>query len=141
MIVIDTNVFTEYMAARPAREVEAWRATVRPDEVYLTAITRAEIRQGIANLPEGRRRTTLQDRAERALAALEPRTLSFDAAAADRYGDILAERNRAGRPISVLDAQIAAIAVANRATVATRDFRGFEGTGAQVVNPWSFTAG
>src|SRR5690554_5006454 len=126
------------MSPRPAPEVEAWRATLRPADVYLTAITRAEIRQGIERLPADQRRAQLGERAERALAALEPRTLPFDAVAADHYGEIVAERSRSGRPISVLDAQIAAIAVAHRAVIATRDVRSFENVGAQIVDPWNF---
>ena len=137
MIIIDTNVFSEYMSAAPAPAVERWRAVIRASDVYLTTVTRAEIRQGIAMLPPGRRRDAVKERADRVLEMLAARTLAFDAVAADRYGEIVAERARRGRPIAVLDAQIAAIAASHHASVATRDSGGFEGTGVHVINPWS----
>ncbi len=137
MIVIDTNVLSEYMSARPAPEVEAWRATIHPADVYITSITRAEVRQGVESLPPGRRRDALGERVDRALTALTPRTLPFDTVAADRYGEIVARRSRLGRPISALDAQIAAIALAHHAAVASRDVGGFADTGVRVIDPWA----
>jgi len=141
VIVIDTNLFSEYMSARPAPEVEAWRATVHPADVHITTITRAEVRQGVGLLPDGRRRDVLEERAERALVALTPRTLPFDNAAADRYGEIVARWVRFGRPITALDAQIAAIALAHHAAVATRDVGRFADTGVRVIDPWNFSRG
>ena len=65
------------------------------------------------------------------------RTLVFDTAAADRFGEIAARRRRMGRPISTADAQIAAIALVHRAAVATRNIRDFEGVGLRLVDPWA----
>lgn len=138
MIVLDTTVVSELMRANPEPAVVAWTAAQAFPELYTTTITRAEIQYGIAILPAGRRRAALADGAMRMfLRVFTGRVLIFDAAAADRYAEIRSTRRRAGRPISPLDAQIAAIALAHRAAVATRNVRDFDGCGVEIVNPWT----
>lgn len=63
--------------------------------------------------------------------------LSFDADAAGAYAEIVAVREAAGRPISMADAQIAAICISHDATRATRNTKDFAGTGVALVDPWS----
>jgi len=135
MIVLDTNVVSALMTSR-ASELDAWLNDVDGAALFTTTITRAEIRCGIERLPEGRRRDELASRANALFTETADRMLSFDSAAADRYGALVAERERAGRPISVIDAQIASIALVHRAIVATRNVRDFEGTGIRVLNPF-----
>lgn len=136
MIVLDTNVVSALMAIELPPAVARWIAAQDPSEFVLTAVTRAEIRYGIARLRNGRRRERFQQAAEALFSAQVGRSLPFDDRAADLYGEIIARRNADGRPISVLDAQIAAIARAHDAVVATRDTGGFTGTGVAVVNPF-----
>lgn len=89
-------------------------------------------------LPEGRRRTDLAAASEAMFAEeFDGKVLPFDGAAADRYGEVLATRRRAGRPIAILDVQIAAIALAVGAELAARDIGGFEGCGLRVIDPWA----
>ena len=99
-------------------------------------MTRAEVRYGIARLPPGRRRDDLARRADALFLEIDERTLTFSARAADAYGQIVAERESTGRPIGVLDAQIAAIARVHRAAVATRNVADFQGCGVVIVNPY-----
>jgi predicted nucleic acid-binding protein len=66
--------------------------------------------------------------------------LAFDTACADAYGLIVAARERAGRPIAVIDAQIAAICAAYNAVLATRNIRDFLNTGIEIVDPWDQSA-
>ncbi len=136
MIVIDTNVMSALMASTVDHSVAAWVSAIDQAQLYYTTITRAEIRFGLARLPEGRRRRDLIDRANGLFAEAMDRVLPFDVAAADRYGDIVAARAARGAPISVPDGQIAAIAKSRSATVATRNVSAFVGCGVPLVNPW-----
>ena len=105
---------------------------------FITALTLAELRDGAGRLPEGPRRTALHD----AIGALETeafagRVLPFDAACASAYARIVGLRRRAGRPITPLDALIAAIAATHGARLATRNIRDFEGLGLSLVDPFA----
>lgn len=134
MIVIDTNVFSALMAGDHG--IDDWLATVAPADIYTTTVTRAEVRFGIARLAESRRRRSLSERADALFDEIRERTLPFDERAADAYGELVAARMSAGRPIGVLDGQIAAISRTHRATIATRNVPDFEGCGCPVVNPY-----
>jgi predicted nucleic acid-binding protein len=137
MIVLDTNVISELLRPAPARQVEDWLAAQDGASVYFTAVGEAELRHGLAILPTGRRRDDLSRAVEAILAEdFRDRILSFDRAAARAYAAIAAERRAAGRPISQFDCQIAAIARANGAAVATRNTRDFSGCGVVVIDPW-----
>ena len=138
MILLDTNVLSELMRPTPHPAVVAWVASHPPTGLATTTITQAEILHGIARLPSGRRRDALQ----RTAAAMfdeefGDRVLPFDASAAPHYAALRAARERAGRPIAAFDAQIAAIARAHRATIATRDVGGFADCGVPVSDPWN----
>jgi predicted nucleic acid-binding protein len=134
MIVLDTNIVATLMA--DGAEIEPWLMTVPRQELYTTVMTRAEIRYGLARLPAGKRRTELVSRADALFTQTQERLLTFDAKAADRYGEIVATRQAAGRPISVADAIIASIAWVHRASLATRNVRDFDDCGVAVVNPY-----
>ena len=139
MIVLDTNVVSELMRAEPSPDVIAWLDNFPRDEIWSTSIVVAEIAAGIALLPGGNRRNRLADAFRRALDGFDGRILPFTAVTALGYGDIVAARTAAGRPISIADAQIAAIVAGCGGTIATRNVRDFEGTGIQLVNPWGGT--
>jgi toxin FitB len=137
MIILDTNVLSEFMRAEPEPGVAAWVAAQPRALLYTTSINRAEIRYGLARLPEGRKRTALAAAADMIFTEdFDGRVLPFDGEAADRYAEIVVMRRRQGRPIDILDAQIAAIALAVGAEIATRDVGGFEGCGLRVIDPW-----
>jgi len=136
MIILDTNVVSELMRAAPAPGVLSWLAQHRASDVYTTAITVAEIRNGIARLPGGRRRDGLQQAADEIFAAFPDQVLSFDLRAAAAYADLVAQRESTGSPISGFDAQIAAICRTHLATLATRNIADFNGTEVVTVNPW-----
>jgi predicted nucleic acid-binding protein len=137
MIVLDTNVLSEFMRVNPDPGVVAWLNVQPTSTLYVTTITEAEILRGIALLPDGRRRRDLSAAVERALGVLfDERILPFDSAAAHSYAPIAASRRASGNPISQADCQIAAIARSKGASVATRDMKGFQDCGIEVVNPW-----
>jgi predicted nucleic acid-binding protein len=136
VIVLDTDVVSELM--RPSRDpaVVTWLGQRTRRSLVTTAITAADIRFGLARLPDGRRATELRQLADEVLGAFPGQVLPFDTAAAALYGDIAAARERGGRPVDALDAQIAAICRAHSASLATRNTRDFVGTGVELVDPW-----
>ncbi len=137
MIILDTNIISELLRPRPEPRVVAW-VEVRPNsQFFTTTITEAEIRYGVARLDDGSRRQNLQKAVDGLFAVdLVSRVLAFDSVAAISYAQIVAKRERAGRPISHFDAQISAIAIAYGASIATRNVKDFEGLGLDIINPW-----
>ncbi|WP_428338344.1 type II toxin-antitoxin system VapC family toxin [Mycobacterium sp.] len=137
MILLDTNVLSALMRATPDPVVVAWLDNQPAESIWTTTITIFEIRAGIELLVPGRRRKRLDQVFSQLLAEdLNGRVQSFDQMAALAAGSIAANRQRAGRVVEIRDVQIAGIAVARHATVATRNTRHFEGTGNQLINPW-----
>lgn len=137
MIVLDTNVLSELMRSTPDETVVRWTTRQPTASLYVTSITQAEILHGILLLPKGRRRTALEDAAAAMFAEdLGGRILPFGSEASRPYAEIASARQRAGRPISHFDAQIAAIARANGASVATRNTADFTGCGIELIDPW-----
>ena len=137
MFVLDTNVVSEFMQKRPHPSVLHWLDNRLERDLFVTAVTQAEVLTGIAIMPTGQRREGLTAAADRAFGEMfADRVLPFDRSAAHAYAEIAAARRRAGRPISHADCQIAAIAAARGGTVVTRNVRDFEGIEIAVVNPW-----
>jgi|SRR5579859_8082374 len=138
MIILDTNVLSELMRPKPSASVLAWIRKQPEAELFTTSITEAEIFYGIEVLPKGKRREHLAAAAEMVFTEdFAGRVYGFDSAAARAFSKIASSRRTIGRPISQTDAQIAAIATAKHAKVATRDVKGFEQCGVDVVDPWS----
>ncbi|QEL23477.1 type II toxin-antitoxin system VapC family toxin [Bosea sp. F3-2] len=138
MIVLDTNVISEPL--RPAGEpaVLAWLDQQNIETLFLTTISLAELRYGVAALPDGRRKEGLGAALERRIIVLfGPRILPFDSDAADAYALIRTRAKAAGRAIGAADGYIAATAAAHGFTVATRDTGPFEAAGLPVINPWA----
>ncbi|ACK80189.1 type II toxin-antitoxin system VapC family toxin [Acidithiobacillus ferrooxidans] len=138
MILLDTNVLSEFMRPAPSLQVVAWLDAQAAEQVWVCAISRAEVELGVALLPDGQRKLGLQV-AARAMFSEEfvGRCLPFDEQAATCYAGIVASRTRLGRPISVEDAQIAAIALTHGLTLATRNERDFAWIeDLSVANPW-----
>ena len=137
MIILDTNVLSELMKATSAPVVFAWMSLQSPDDLFTTTVTMAEILYGIELLPKGKRRDALLHEVEIVFTArFAGRILAFDEPAAQMFGSIVAGRRLQGRAIGIADGQIAAIARAHDATLATRNTNDFEGCGVRVVNPW-----
>jgi predicted nucleic acid-binding protein len=137
MIVLDTNVISELMNPRGEPRVLAWTDAQQVGEIYLTAITTAELRYGVARLPDGRRKNELAERLQRTLDEdFAGRILPFDDGAAVLYADVVSHREQRDLPISIADAQIAAICRHHGAGLATRNTKDFTDTGIDVIDPW-----
>lgn len=137
MILVDTNVISEPLRKDPAPRVVAWIDAQPIETLYLSAITVAELRFGIAALLSGKRRNQLHDNMEtRVLPLFAGRVLAFDLLASQAYADLMAGAGAAGFGIGTADGYIAATAASNRMAVATRDTAPFEAAGVPVINPW-----
>lgn len=133
MILLDTNVISEPLRREPEPRVIQWIDAQLLETLYLSTITVAELRAGIALLPAGKRRTGLQENLEQRLLPLfAGRVLPFDLACTQAYAELIA----AGLAIAAADGYIAAIAAAHGFAVATRDISPFEAAGTIVINPW-----
>ena len=137
MIVLDTNVVSAMMKPSPEQSVIDWLNRQETAALYLSTITLAEIGYGLQVMPDGKRRRSLEARFEKfVVAGFAHRVLGFDAHAARLYGEVMGRRKKLGRPLGILDGQIAAIARANDFAVATRNVSDFEECGLDVINPF-----
>lgn len=137
MILLDTNVMSEPLRYTPEPRVIAWIDAQPMETLYLSAITVAELRAGVALLPAGKRRAGLQESLEkRVLPLFAGRVLPFDLACTPAYAALVAKARGAGLAVATADGYIAAIAAANGFAVATRDTGPFEAAGVAVIDPW-----
>jgi len=136
--LLDTNVVSEWTRPRPDPGVVAWLADIDEDRVFLSVITLAELRSGIARLAAGRRREQLDEWLSHDLSArFEGRILAIDATVADQWGRITATAQATGLSIHAMDAFLAATADVHGLTLVTRDVSDFEGAATPVLCPWS----
>lgn len=136
--LLDTNVVSEWVKPRPEPRVVDWLAAVDEDRVFLSVVTIGELRHGIDRLPAGRRRARLEEWLRHdLLERFEGRVLSIDAAVADAWGAIVARRDRTGRPISVMDAFMAAAAEVHSLTLVTRNASNFTSSVTAIFDPWT----
>jgi predicted nucleic acid-binding protein len=141
MILLDTNVVSEPLKTTADTNVLAWLDAQAIETLYLSSISLAELRFGIAALPEGKRRESLLSSLEqRVLPLFAGRILPFDASASQAYADLRARARAAGQAIAPADGYIAAIAATHGFAIATRDTSPFEAAGVSVINPWGFRA-
>jgi predicted nucleic acid-binding protein len=140
VIVLDTNVVSEIARPHPCQAVLDWVDAQDSDELVITAITAGEIRAGVAILPPGRRKREIGKRMESLLSeTFAGYVMAFDVESSAHYAQVLAARAKMGRPISGLDAQIAAVCLQHEATLATRKTADFESIGVELINPWELT--
>lgn len=140
MILLDTNVVSEPLRPAPERSVVDWIDAQPLETLFLSAITVAELRFGVATLPAGKRRDTLREGLDnRLLPLFTGRVLSFDLAAAKAYADLMASARSRGIAIGMADGLIAATAAASGMSVATRDTAPFDAAGVAWINPWEGT--
>ena len=137
MILLDTNVLSEPMRPVPEARVAVWLDAQPLETLYLSAMSVAELRAGVALLPTGKRRTALHEQLEgQVLPLFAGRVLPFDMACTQAYAELLAQVRKAGHGIETADALIAAVALAHGLIVATRDTGPFLAAGLRLINPW-----
>jgi len=138
VILLDTNVISALMQREADPVVVAWLDAQPPESIWTTSITVFEVRFGLELLESGRRRRSLEEAFNKSLEEdFEGRVVPFDESAAQAAVRIAAEQRRLGRGLEIRDVQIAGIAAARKATIATRNVRHFEGLGPELIDPWS----
>ena len=141
MILLDTNVVSAIMKPTPIPAVVSWLNSEKTIDLFLSTVSIAEILYCIEISPDGKRRRALEGRFEQFVAhGFEWRILAFDRRAAEIYGELMAHRRAIGRPMSVLDGQIASIARAKGFAIATGNTRDFEACGLTLLNPFETVA-
>jgi len=137
MIVLDTNVLSELMRPKPSARLVEWIAQQPAADLFTTTITEAEIFYGIELLGKGKRRDGLLAAAEGMFNEdFAGRVLGFESDAARHFARIAAHRRAVGKPISHAGAQIAAIARAHGAKLATGNGLDFADCSIVVLDPW-----
>ena len=138
MILLDTNVLSEFMRPAPNGRVRDWLNQHPASTLFISSISRAEISYGIELLPDGKRKTVFTKAASDIFYLFADRSLPFGDLASNEYGKIMASRRQRGRPIDTIDAQIAAIALAHNLALATRNTRDFADIPKlELINPWN----
>ena len=137
MIILDTNVLSALMQQTPDRHVIEWLDRQPRTSIWTNSVTILEIRFGLQIMMTGKRRSLLMQAFETALEAMGNRIASFDTAAATAAAELMAARQKRGRPGDLRDTMIAGIVLAHRATLATRNTGHLEDLSVPVVNPWS----
>jgi len=133
--LVDTNVYSEPVKAKPDAKVVAWLRS-NESELYVSTITIGEIRRGIERLPDGKRKTQLRAWLQNLCDCMKGRVLSFNTSTAHVWGQLKAQWDKAGLSVPSLDSQIAGIAQRHSLTVVTRNTSDFQKTGVKVLNPF-----
>ncbi|GAB4191824.1 MAG: type II toxin-antitoxin system VapC family toxin [Wenzhouxiangellaceae bacterium] len=137
MILLDTNIVSEVMRQRPEPLVVAWLNRQQSRHLFLSAITIAEIEYGLQIMPMGQRRARMTHQFTQFIThGFQQRILTFDQAAAQTYGKLIAHRRALGRPMTMADGQIAAIAATHRFSLATRNEKDFLDCDLTLINPF-----
>lgn len=134
--LVDTNVFSELVKAKPDDMVVKWLRD-HEQELYISSVTIGEIRRGIEGLPAGKRKAALQSWFTDLCARMEGRILSFNTSAAHVWGQMMARCDKRGISLPSVDSQIAAIAKRHSLTMVTRNVTDFKHAGVKIVNPFS----
>jgi predicted nucleic acid-binding protein len=136
MILLDTNVVSEAMRPEPHPAVRNWLNEQPAETLYLSSVTLAELLFGIAALPAGKRKNTLESALDGLMELFSDRVLSFDPDAARHYAELAVTARTAGLGFPTPDGYIAAIAASRGLVVASRDTGPYQAVGLRVLNPW-----
>jgi predicted nucleic acid-binding protein len=136
MILLDTNVVSEAMRPEPHPAVRNWLNEQPAETLYLSSVTLAELLFGIAALPAGKRKNTLESALDGLMELFGDRVLSFDPDAARHYAELAVTARTAGLGFPTPDGYIAAIAASRGLVVASRDTGPYQAVGLRVLNPW-----
>ena len=138
MFLVDTNVISETLKSRPNAKVIDWLGDQRPNDLYLASVSLGELVRGARQAKDKTKRERFERWIDHELAAqFDGRILPFDREAALIWGEIVGDGDRLGRPKSMADAQIAAVARRHNLIVATRNARDFTDMDVALFDPWT----
>ncbi|TPK99590.1 type II toxin-antitoxin system VapC family toxin [Mesorhizobium sp. B2-4-12] len=137
-LLLDTNVLSEVTRPSPDASVLEWLDGLDEDRSFISVVSIAEIRRGVALMDEGRKREVLAEWLARDLPQrFEQRVLPVHEPVALAWGDLMGLAKRRGRGLSSMDGLIAATAIAQKLALATRNVKDFEGFGIELFDPWT----
>jgi predicted nucleic acid-binding protein len=137
-LLLDTNVLSEVTKPRPDEGVLKWLHGLDEDRTFISIVSIAEIRRGVALMDSGRKRDALGEWLSHELPQrFERRIIPVEGPVALAWGDLMALAKRSGRGLSSMDGLIAATAVAHQLTLVTRNTKDFEGLGIDMIDPWA----
>lgn len=140
MILLDTNVISELVRPSPSSIVMKWIEVQPPFEFATSSVVEAEIKYGIASMPNGKKREFLASKIDELFGHLfVERVFPFERDAARYFAEFVAHRRTIGRPLNTFDAMIAATAAATGSALATRDTSDFADLDLKLINPWDFS--
>ncbi|MGL4440981.1 MAG: type II toxin-antitoxin system VapC family toxin [Bosea sp. (in: a-proteobacteria)] len=136
-VLLDTNVLSELVRPQAEQRLLNWIDSMDEDQTFISVITVAEIRSGIASLPPSRKRDALDAWLRfQLLERYRDRILPITTQIADQWGEFAGRAKRAGKPLGVMDGFIAATAAVKGLVVATRNTRDFSTLDVSCFNPW-----
>ncbi len=136
-LLLDTNVLSEVTKPRPDECVLQWLHGLDEDRTFISIVSIAEIRRGVALMDGGRKRDALDEWLRYDLPQrFESRIIPVEEPVAFAWGDLMALAKRSGRGLASMHGLIAATAIAHRLTLATRNTKDFEGFGIDIIDPW-----
>jgi predicted nucleic acid-binding protein len=136
MIILDTNVLSALMHRTPDKNVVAWLDRQPRTSIWTTSVTVLEVQFGLQIMVSGKRQSALMQAFKEVLASLGQRVLPFDAEAAQQAADLMATRQKNGRPGELRDTMIAGVVLAQRAGLATRNTSHFDDISTPLIDPW-----
>ena len=137
MIILDTNVLSGLMRERPDTKVITWLDAQPRTSIWTTSVTVLEIRFGLQIMAMGKKKSLLTQAFQSLLESIGHQIAAFDDGAAVQAANLMASRQRKGRPVELRDMMIAGIVLAQHASLATRNVTHFEDLAVPVLNPWS----
>lgn len=135
--LLDTNVVSEWVKPQPNAGVIQWLAEADEDRIFLSVISLAELRYGVARLSPGARRRRLEQwLSEELPERFEGRVLGISANVSDCWGQVMAQSQAAEFTMSIMDGFLAATAQVHQLTLVTRNIKDFSVLGPMILNPW-----
>ena len=136
-LLLDTNVLSEVTKPRPDEAVLEWLDGLDEDRAFISVVSIAEIRRGVALMDSGRKRDALEEWLAHDLPQrFDSSVIPVEGSVALAWGDLMALAKRSGRGLASMDGLIAATAIAHHLTLATRNTKDFEGFGIEIIDPW-----
>lgn len=134
--LLDTCVLSELVKPLPDASVLRWMGAQQEANLFVSAMTLAELHKGVAKLSASRRKNELNTWLTQLEAGFEARVLPFQTSTARPWAAMCANAEAQGKPLAAFDSIIAATALQHGLCLVTRNVKDFAATGVELFNPW-----
>jgi hypothetical protein len=135
--LLDTNILSELRRPKPEQKVVAFVAGCPLDQLYISAVTLAEIRFGIELVGKPNRRAELNDwLTNKVRPMFGERVLQVTEDIMLKWRLLVEDGRKAGHTFSQPDLIFAATAIYHGLVLVTRDRSDYDKAGVPVINPW-----